>query len=69
MQYRHVRRHETQDLFQIRNALPVAHDIHDRPAFADLFHQTDKTERLITVGDAVDHDMTICPGCAGGLET
>lgn len=69
MQNRHIRRHETQDLLQIGNALPVAHDIHNRPAFADLFRQTNKTERLVTVGNAVDHDMTICPERAGGLET
>ncbi len=69
MQNRHVQRHETQDLLQIGNALPVAHDIHNRSAFADLFRQTNKTERLVTVGNAVDNDMTICPECAGGLET
>ena len=69
MQNRHIRRHETQDLLQIGNALPVAHDIHNRSAFADLFRQTNETERLVTVGNAVDHDMTICPECAGGLET
>jgi len=69
MQHRKIGRNKVQHLFQISNALSIAHNIQDRPAFSDLFDQTRKTKSLETIGYAVDNDMLAIFNAWAGFKT